>query len=229
MNFAKHLGGKTLGKAFSDYEARNFYRAYCRSAGSEVNRKLFASGALPEANGKYEPFVIPTISRAIEAFIGRQIIGMNMLYPPGNYSMLGRKFRKSELSKSASPVHWGYARIRFDLANAQTNPEHYLGYATRRYTQWNKRMSYKSYRFAPHKWLTSVHTYVLNTNDMEKIEKSRMKWDRKPWVELLKFDDMRFLLAMIAACVHDNMTFLDEILAGDHTYMDYVPKISASA
>ena len=224
INTRKHIGELSDQEAFKSWDARNFYRAYCRTVGNDYNRELFTQGAAVEAHGKYEPFVMPAIERAIEAIIARQIIGMNMLYPPGNFSLLNEKFRKSELDKARNPIHWGYARMPFRTMSRHGPDSFYV----KKYTLWNKKMTYTSYTYAPIRFLSHCHAVIKNQADMEKVEKGRIKWDRKPWHERIEHSELTFLLALISACAHENLTFLNEIRNGEHTYMGYIPKISES-
>ena len=153
----------------------------------------------------------------------RQIKGMNMLYPPGNYSMLSEKFRVSEVAKSANPIYWGYAKIPFKrLRERGSVPDYY----SKRYTNWGKKMTYTSYGFAPFAWISRCHDIVLNQSDMNKAEKNRIRWKRKPWHERIPHSEFTFLLAVIPACIHENLEFLNEIRAGDHTYMEHNPIIT---
>jgi hypothetical protein len=227
INTKKLIGDKSDYHAFDSWTARNFFRAYCRSVGNSAWRKVFQHGAHPDADGKYEPFVIPAVERAIESVIARQIVGMNMLYPPGNFSLLNEKFRKTKLSAKDDPTRWGYAWIPFDKMYGS----HYNGdsFYVRQYTQWGKKMSYKDYRYAPHRYMERLHENVtLNQMEMEKGEKSRIRHGRKARIDQMSFEDARFLLALIPAVAHENLTFLNEIRAGLHTYEGYIPKISES-
>ena len=220
---SKLLAGKHDSKAFESYKSRNFWRAYARSVAGEYGRKLFKVNAMHEANGKYEPFVMPAIERQLEAVIARQIKGMNILYPPGNYSMLREKFRVSELDKARNPVWWGYARIPFGkFLERGYVPDYYR----RKYEHCGKRMTYASYPFAPHQWLTKCHNIVLDQKDMDKAEKARKRWDRKPFYQQMPHEELTFLLAAIPAYIDENLQFLNEIRNGEHTYMEHNPIVT---
>jgi hypothetical protein len=227
INTKKHLNGLSDVEAFSSYEGRNFYRSYCRSVGNEAYRKIFQYNAHPDAGGKYEEFVLIAVIRAIESVIAHQMIGMNALYPPGNFSLLNEKFRKSKLSAAADPTRWGYAKIPFDRMYSR----HYDGnsYYVREFTQWGKKMTYEDYQYAPHRYMERLHESVSkNQMDMDKSFRSNKKYGRKPYIERMPFEEVRFLLALIPAVAHENLTFLNEIRNGEHTYRGYIPKISES-